>query len=131
MANKKLHGLHNAKACNLLIDLGNGEFNDWIVTTAFYSALQLVHHHIFPLSILKRVFSSFDVYYCSEYYNFEVAKHTVTRELVKSYMPRVSGKYNWLFKECYNARYKHYKINGVIAKTAKEYLDEIMIHVDK
>ena len=38
--------MHAIKACNLLIASGAG-FNDWVVTTAFYAALHLVHDDIF------------------------------------------------------------------------------------
>lgn len=131
MGDKRLHALHNVKVCELLRGAGNGEFNDWVVTTAFYAALQLVHHHIFPLPMFNKVFKTFNSYYLNKYYNNEVAKHTVTRNLVKAYIPKVSARYDWLFRECYNARYKNFNINMQVANTAKEYLDEIMINTLK
>jgi hypothetical protein len=129
--NKRLHGLHNNKVCDLLIKSGNGEFNDWIVTTAFYSALHFVHHHLFPLLVSKRIYKNFDTYYNGEYSNNELPKHTVTRDLVNEYIKDVSSKYNWLFKECYNARYRNYTIHDSIAKIAEEYLLEIRDKTDE
>lgn len=131
MINKRLHGLHNNEACNLFIKSGDGRFNDWIVTTAFYSALHFVHHHMFPLSIFKRVYKNFDIYYNNEYPNSELPKHTVTKDLVNEYLQSISSKYNWLFKECYNARYRNYMIHDSIAKTAEEYLQEIKDKTDE
>ncbi|WP_158797770.1 hypothetical protein [Pedobacter sp. L105] len=125
MYNKKLHGLHNSKACELLIQSGDGEFNDWVVTTAFYSALHLVHHHLFPLLVFRRMYKTFDSYYNNQYPEQELPKHTVTKDLVFEYLFVISSKYNWLFKECYNARYRSYHIDGAVAKTAKGYLEEI------
>lgn len=125
MLNKKLHGIHNSKACDLFIKSGDGEFNDWIVTTAFYAALHLVHHHLFPLALFRRIYKTFDSYYINEYPEQELSKHTVTKDLVNEYLWVISSKYNWLFKECYNARYRSYHVHEVIAKTAKEYLEEI------
>ena len=125
MRNKRLHGLHNTKVCDLLIQNGSGDYNDWIVTTAFYAALHFVHHHLFPIPINRRNYKNFESYYNGEYPDSELPKHTVTRNLVKEYIPEISSKYNWLFKECHNARYIHYNTHGDIANTAKGYLEEI------
>jgi len=131
MQNKRLHGLHNNEVCDLLIRSGKDNCNDWIVTTAFYSALHFVHHHIFPLQRFQRIYRSFEIYYTVQYPDHEVSKHTVTRNLVKKYISEISSKYNWLFKECYNARYKTYLVDHRIAKTAKEYLEDIKIRTNK
>jgi len=131
MNNKRLHGLHNNELCDLLISMGNDDFNDWIVTTAFYSALHFVHHYIFPLNLQDKTYRSFDVYYLVEQQERDLSKHTVTRNLVGTYISELSVKYNWLFKECYNARYRNYIVHKSIAKSAKQYLDEIRKKTDK
>jgi len=44
---RKEHAEHNESLCELL--LNNGNYNDWVITTAFYSAIHFVRHKIFPL----------------------------------------------------------------------------------
>ncbi|RZK04111.1 MAG: hypothetical protein EOO43_22820 [Flavobacterium sp.] len=126
MANhKRLHALHNKTVCKLLNEAGGGEMNDWVVTTAFYSALHFVHGEIFPLPGKRRVFTDFESYYNSEHPEQSPSKHTVTNELVADHLPKLSGKYKWLFKECHNARYRNYTVNPLVAATALKYLEEI------
>lgn len=45
---RKQHAIHNEEACDFL--LSSNKFNDWVITTAFYSALHFVQHEIFPLT---------------------------------------------------------------------------------
>ncbi len=46
---------HNEKACKYLDK--KPEFTDWVITTAFYSALHFVRYKIFP--IIMAFFSGF------------------------------------------------------------------------
>lgn len=96
--------------------------NDWIVTTAFYSALHLVQGDIFPLPVQKRVFNDFESYYNSECPDGYPTQHNVTKELVADHLPELSSQYTWLYKECRTARYRNYKIRPEIAQKAREYL---------
>lgn len=123
--NKKNHALHNKSVCELINSTGNGKMNDWVVTTAFYSALHFVHHEIFPLPGHKRLFQDFETYYNCEYPDQDVPKHSVTKHLVSDHFSAVSDKYNWLFKECFNARYRNYNVHAEVAQKAIEYLSII------
>lgn len=123
--NRRQHGLHNKKACDILVNSGDNSMNDWIVTTSFYASLHFVHHHIFPLPSLKRLYQDFDAYYNSEHPYQDLTKHTVTKNLVADHLPEISNKYNWLFKECFNARYRNYSVHPSVATKAIEYMNSI------
>jgi hypothetical protein len=58
----KSHSQHNFEACKFLLE--DGKFLDWVVTTAFYSALHLVQEEIFPFRDDEGYeYSSFEQYY--------------------------------------------------------------------
>ena len=40
------HAKHNEEACREL--LRTGKFNDWVITTAYYSAIYYVTYELFP-----------------------------------------------------------------------------------
>ncbi|HCA42575.1 MAG TPA: hypothetical protein DEP28_04900, partial [Bacteroidetes bacterium] len=55
------HAEHNEKACQLLFK--TNEFNDWVVTTAFYSSLHSVSFKLFPLTNDENKYESLSTYY--------------------------------------------------------------------
>ncbi len=129
---RKAHAIHNEDACNFL--LNSGKFNDWVVTTAFYSSLHYIHHEIFPLEHKNTTFTNFNGYYDVMYgtsINNRPSKHNVTIELVKNKLPNCSRFYRWLHDECSNARYKNYKVSENIANQSKRYLDNIKLQLTK
>jgi hypothetical protein len=116
------HAQHNEELCDLL--LANGKFDDWVITTAFYSAIHLVDHQIFPLTIASEPqFGSFSQY-CNRK-ELGIPPHKIRRDLVTRYLPECSGAFNWLYDACHGARYNSYKVSPDIAKQAKKKLDEI------
>lgn len=46
------HATHNEEVCSHLDD--NTKYSDWIITTAFYSAMHFMKHKIFPLKIIDQ-----------------------------------------------------------------------------
>ena len=60
---KKEHAEHNESACDYLLQ--SGKYNDWVVTTAFYSAMQYLHNELFPLEYNNAEYSNFNSYYDS------------------------------------------------------------------
>jgi len=63
--NAKLdHALHNEDTCNYLDK--SGVFNDWVVTTSFYSAKYFVEYKIFPLKYHKKKYDDFTTFYTKE-----------------------------------------------------------------
>ncbi|MNE72730.1 hypothetical protein D3C80_1686970 [compost metagenome] len=118
----KQHAEHNEKVCDLLI--ADGKFNDWIVTTAFYSALHYAQNEIFPYETGGVTYRNFNHYY-SSLPNSKASKHTVTLRLVGSEMSVCEQSYRWLLDACHTARYKNYNISKKKASTAKSKLDKI------
>ena len=124
--NLKDHALHNEKVCNLL--LKNGDFPDWVVTTAFYSALHYAQFASFPYNTGKETFNSFDNYYNRHFNGVpnKPSKHQATINLVYAIFGDDAGYlYKWLHDTCRTSRYHKYKIPPALADLAKEKLIEL------
>ncbi len=112
------HGKHNEDLCLIIKELKI--YNDWVVTTAFYSCIHYVEHKIFPLTINGITFKKFNDYYRSLSPNKSmdsprISKHEAKIELVEVYIKSVSSKYRWLYDTCMTTRYKNYIISNMIA----------------
>jgi hypothetical protein len=115
------HSEHNEKLCDILLKDGN--FNDWVITTAFYSAIHLVDHQIFPRTIGGEAeFGSFMQYLHRK--SFQKPPHEVRADLVAEYLP-CSSAFNWLLDACHNARYNQYEVPPEFPKRARGCLDSI------
>jgi hypothetical protein len=127
---QKEHAIHNEAACDLLH--ANSNFSDWVVTTAFYSALHYVQHEIFPIMEEGIAFQDLDSYYHHLKQNGkQKSKHRVTINLVISHLKNAAPKYRWLFDCCMNARYTNYEISNTLATQARKYLNEIKQNLKK
>ena len=118
------HGVHNERACNLLA--GDGRFPDWVVTTAFYSALHYVQARLFPFTDEDGTrYSSIDefIYVHPEHSN----KHQATVDLIYMEMSEIGSKYAWLRQQSHTARYIKYKTPKEDAATAIKYLGAIKV----
>jgi len=118
------HGKHNEEACDyLFIDK---RFYDWVVTTAFYSALHYVHTKIFPFKEGLINYTNFESYYIFKNSKEKnLSKHSLTISLVVNKIPAVRTYYRRLYDMCMSARYKDYKTSYEQAKKAKEDLEKI------
>ena len=128
---KKQHAIHNEEACDFLIS--SNKFNDWVVTTAFYSALHFVQHEIFPLTDSGKTYSDLNVFYSKvlKKKNKRLTKHIATIELVSLWLPKCSPYYRWLHDACMTARYTNYNVSKNKAKKAREYLKLLRSHLSK
>jgi len=121
------HGLHNEKACDHL-ELKK-EFSDWIITTAFYSALQFVSYRIFPIEISSTSNGKVTIHDISQYQNVsgkrELSRHTVLGDLVYKYCPDIHPDYDWLKDMSMNARYVNYQHPQEVANKAKTLMTRI------
>jgi hypothetical protein len=116
----KLHAQHNEEVCDLLLQ--NGRFPDWVVTTAYYSAIYYVDHEIFPLEIPPaQKFPTFNNYV----YRKEGKPHKLRLDLVETRLPKCFDCLKWLFETCDGARYNSYNVGPEIAKEAKRRLEHI------
>ena len=128
---KKEHAKHNENACHYLNQ--SGKYNDWVITTAFYSALHYVQYELFPMEVGNNLFDSFNSYHRSlfDYIDDRPSKHYVTIELVHTKLPNCSKFYRWLHNECITARYSNYKVPCEKSNMAIKYLNNIKVHLTK
>ncbi len=124
----KHHAEHNEKACDFLIS--DGTFTDWIVTTAFYSALHYVQNEIFPLVVGTTTYPNFNDYYTSISFP-KPSKHSTTAQLVGTHLSVCEPSYRWLLDACHTARYKNYSVSKKKAQTAKHKLTTIKSSLTK
>jgi hypothetical protein len=118
----RAHAEHNEQLCDLL--LKDTHYDDWVITTAFYSAIHLVDHQIFPLTVAPQpAFGSFIQYLKRVRPN--IAPHDAREELVSQQLPKCHGAFRWLMDECKNARYNNYQVSPDFAKRARGCLDSI------
>lgn len=126
---RKEHAEHNEKACELLYNDGN--FDDWVITTAFYSAIHFVRHKLFPLkrydphNSQERTFNNFNEYISKFMDPSSSNRHKELRKLVTEELGPISGRYRWLSDNCWHSRYHNYKVSRQKAKRAREHLKEI------
>lgn len=128
---RKDHGLHNEEACDFLLE--SGKFNDWVVTTAFYSALHYVQYEIFPLTEGGTTYPTFNSYYFNvlKKKNKKLSKHKALIALTKKKFNKCSGYYRWLHDACQTARYTNYTVDGTIAIKARDNLNKIKSKLSK
>lgn len=118
---KKTHGERNKKLSQSLNE--GKEYYDWVVTTAFYSAIHFVEDKILP----KKIGSI----HCKNINDVKQAyrmagRHQAREKLVSDNLSLpIAVKYKWLDDMSRNSRYVTYKVPAVHAEKALKYLDEI------
>lgn len=123
------HALHNEEA--FLHLLPEEKFVDWIINTAFYSALHFVDYKIFPLRVTEKgihlTIDDIDSYSISILNKSHSDKHTCRVTLVRQKLKEISYEFNWLYSNCKNARYTDYNFSNPTdtCKKAKAYLEAI------
>lgn len=111
---RREHALRNERL-SLFLNQENTH-PDWVITTAFYSALQFVKYKAFPMSEDARKFDTFDDYfgyqksYQRNQYGIPLTSHQCLRDLIKRKFNKISAEYEILFGSCYNARYVDYDV---------------------
>ncbi|MEW4922346.1 hypothetical protein [Algibacter sp. 2305UL17-15] len=121
----KSHSQHNYEACEFLLKDGN--YLDWVITTAFYSALHLVQEDIFPFRDDEAFeYSSFEQYYSkSRDEGVRISKNQSTIKLVEQRINGAGTLYRNLHDLCKTCRYSNYHVSSKKARIAKSYLDKI------
>ncbi|MGM0503935.1 MAG: hypothetical protein ACQESQ_04890 [Bacteroidota bacterium] len=118
---------HNEKACKYLDK--KPEFTDWVITTAFYSALHFVRYKIFPINIKlnsgKRLKISDFEHYFRINNPMDLSKHSLLSNLVEEKHPEIADDYNKLRDISWSARYSNYKYPRKISNDAKKRLEKI------
>lgn len=121
------HAKHNKELCDFLIAQGD-KYDDWVITTAFYSAHHFLKHKLFPLKTTinnKNIKVETWEDYCL-FTNQSDGKHKIMRKLVENNCEKeIATAYNRLLDLSFTARYHEYKFSTNEAIIAKEYLDFI------
>lgn len=124
MALKREFGERNQELSNMLLD--GKKYYDWVVTTAFYSAIHYVEDFILPVQVYGKECS--DISDVKAAYKTE-GRHAARERLVFDKIDNyVGARYKWLDDHSRNARYKTYKVQASEALKAQEYLNYIFKH---
>jgi hypothetical protein len=129
------HGKHNEAVCDYL-EIRN-EFADWIITTAFYSALQFVSYVIFPFEMPAIGGKKTAIHTLDEYFNYrrggnnKINKHDLLSDLVKIHCNPISEDYDWLLSMSKNARYINYQHDPQVANKARVLMKKVKAHCIK
>jgi len=124
---KRLHGQHNEKVCNKL-NLDPLICNDWIVTTAFYSAIHFLDHALFPCTLDGENFQNISEAHKSIRSN---SKHQTRGILLSKLMDQHYQDYLFLQTNSQNARYVNYDVNEAISNRAVSNLNKIISSYNK
>jgi hypothetical protein len=125
-SNNFLHAQHNEKACKYLRI--KPDYLDWVITTAFYSAMHYVRHKMMPQTVMLAsgsvVFSDFESFYhaCKTPHQ---GRHGFQAEKVNSLFSEISAEYTHLKDMCETARYINYKYDRETANIAYDRLLKI------
>ena len=121
------HAKHNKEACEYIKD--SGKFNDWVVTTAYYSALHFMQNELFPDHYehpingeIKR-YNTFQNYFQDS--DKKLSKHGLLLELVEENVDDddVINGFRSLKELCWTARYRQYQFNPAIANECYDNLE--------
>jgi uncharacterized protein (UPF0332 family) len=113
---------HNLKACEYLYNAT--EYPDWVITTAFYSALHFVNAILFPLEESGTRYNNIDTY-CQRNKKNNESIHSITTALIRKYHPSISIKYADMKNASQAARYLDYKQPSIIVAKVKRNLEAI------
>ncbi len=127
---RRKHGQHNFDLCKHLTDQKIGVFNDWIITTAFYSSIHFIYSELFPgkFSVegeLGKEYSTFESLYSYYFKTHRLSKHNFTEHLVSEYLEDVQDEFKFLKDTCHTARYSNYVIANDRAQEAMDALIKI------
>jgi hypothetical protein len=119
--------IHNKKICLKIDELK--EFQDWVITTAFYSALHFVKYKIFPYTSPddpSKIYKNLEEYKDDnpDLKNMGISNHAILNNLVSKELPKIYGDYKYLYDFSMKARYNFYKMK-------QEYCDFIIHELKK
>ncbi|MEI6831322.1 MAG: hypothetical protein WCK61_01295 [Candidatus Omnitrophota bacterium] len=114
------HGNHNI---DFLSHIYPTQFNDWIITVAFYSSLHVFEYAIFKTKDLPYRGKKLQVMHSKEFFpairtaglplphncTSKSSDHTARKQIVNRIFPEVSGAYYRLSNDSHTARYELYQ----------------------
>ena len=108
--NKLEHAKHNEIVCDFLSQ--DSRFPDWVITTAFYSAIHFVDHKIFPIVDTTSEGGEVAIKDIDEYRkqrSITLDKHSTRAQLVRKDCSSIHPSFDWLMSASRTARYINYK----------------------
>jgi len=99
---KKAHGEHNKRLCDELY--ASNKYPDWVVTTAFYSAIHFVDAIIFPFSHNGKEIKSLEGALQTDL--SKRGRHETRANLVKRQLPQLDTSFRYLKENCQCSIYK-------------------------
>jgi hypothetical protein len=117
---------HNRDCCDYLNK--NGNFGDWVITTAFYSALHFVDSKLFPIDVNGKIYNKLSDYlsfYNSNNPQNPLTPHQMRLELVNKNLTEISANYKALYDQSRTARYNNYYTTETQVKFAVSILNKI------
>jgi hypothetical protein len=117
------HAEHYEAVCDF-IHAGE-HWPDWVVTTAFYSALHYVRSIIFPLTEGESTYQNFDEYCASQSGYGRLDKHQLLASLVFTHLRPAFEAYEFLMNASRKSRYNGYDIPPALADKARNHLRTI------
>lgn len=121
MSKKKQHGERNRKLSNELFS--GKRYYDWVITTAFYSAIHFVEDKILPCEVLSKPCKNISEVKAAYRMN---GRHSSRERLVFDNLPlKIAVKYKWLDDKSRYSRYTTFKVTPTEADKAQQYLTEI------
>lgn len=112
------HANHNLEVCSFL--KSNTAYNDWVITTAYYSAIYFVYSILFPNKYEDptngdvKNFSTWEKYCQRLPSNYN--KHKATESLVAEHLPEIYSEFKMLKDNCWTARYDKYIMEESLMK---------------
>lgn len=124
---RRNHGLHNFEICEHLVEQKPGKFNDWIITTAFYSSIHYIYSELFPgkydvEGTPGKDYKTFESLYADYRRSNNISKHDFTEHSVNEYLDTIQYDFKFLKDSCHTARYSNYKVDNEKASDAMESL---------
>jgi hypothetical protein len=118
---------HNEEACIYLNEPGN--FIDWVITTAYYTAMHYLHHKILPYTHIfpegsKIIYQNFEKLY-KQFAQTNTSKHRFLRNFIETNHPDIAIDFAQLMDNCFTARYNDYHFDPSAGALALKRLEKI------
>ena len=102
----------------------NNRHPDWVITTAFYSALHYVEYKAFPFNAEGLSNPLRDIRDYRDWIGVR-SLHKAREQLVRRHHPQIRTPYEHLSQTCHNARYTPQSFDQNEANLALRYLEQI------
>lgn len=102
-----------------------GNYDDWVITTAFYAAIHYIDHKLFPVKDEHRNVTYTDIIHAKTILKKQESPHATRKTLVGMYMIEIIPAFNFLYDACMFSRYKSYKVKKWQVEKAKRSLEKI------